>query len=102
MENNKAYTFIGFAMRTMKYKVGMNACQTLKKANLVIVCKSASENTVKDAVKLAKKLHCKIIQTKVDLLEEIIHRANTKVMALADKDLAIAVINNSENYFINL
>ena len=64
MENNKAYTFIGFAMRTMKYKVGMNACQTLKKANLVIVCKSASENTVKEAVKLAKNYIVKFCKPK--------------------------------------
>ena len=102
MENSKAYTFIGFAMRTGKYKVGMNACQTLKKANLVIICKSASENSVKEGLKLAKKLHCVILQTSKDLLEEIIHRANTKVMAIADKDLALAVLQNCENYFIKL
>lgn len=101
MDNKgKAETFIGFAMRTGKFRIGANASATLKKAFLIIVCNSASENTKKDADKLAKKFGCPIIQTKEKTLEEITHRENAKVMAIADKSLSLAIFSNSENDFI--
>lgn len=96
----KAETFIGFAIRTGNYRIGTNACQTLKKASLVIVCSSASDNTKKDADKLARKFGCKIIETKEKTLEEYTHRGNAKVMAIADKSLSKAILSNAEEDFI--
>lgn len=66
----------------------------------MIVCNSASENTVKDAVKLAKKFGCPIITPVQKKLEDITYRENAKVMAIADKDLSKAIIDNSKNDFI--
>ena len=101
MENNKkAETFIGFSMRTGKFRIGANACATLKKAYLVIVCRSASENTKKEAEKLAKRFKCSLLETVTKLLEEYTHRENAKVMAIADKGLAQAITDNSEKDFI--
>lgn len=101
MDNKKkAETFIGFAIRAGKYRIGANACQTLKKATLVIVCQSASENTKKDADKLAKKFDCPILETKDITLEELTHRENAKVMAIAEKSLSTAILSNSEKDFI--
>ncbi len=101
MDNKgKAETFIGFAMRTGKFRIGANASATLKKAHLVIVCCSASENTKKDADKLAKKFNCPIIETIEKTLEEFTHRENAKVMAIADKSLSLAILSNSEKDFI--
>ena len=101
MENKaKAETFIGFAMRTGKYKIGTNAVQTLKRAYLVIVCKSASDNTKKECDKLAKKFHAPIVETTDRLLSDYVHKENAKVMAIADKSLAQAILDNAENYFI--
>lgn len=97
---SKAETFIGFAMRTGKFRIGANAVATLKKASLMIVCNSASENTKKDAEKLAKKFHCPLLETVSKTLEEITHRENAKVMAIADKELSKAVLGNSEKDFI--
>ncbi|MBQ8426567.1 MAG: hypothetical protein IJX16_02270 [Clostridia bacterium] len=97
---SKSETFIGFAMRTGKFRIGVNACGTLKKASLMIVCGTASENTVKDAVKLAKRFGCPILSPKEKTLEQITHRENAKVMAIADKELAKAVLDNSEKDFI--
>ena len=97
---SKAETFIGFAMRTGKYKIGMNASQTLKRAYLMIVCNSASENTKKDADKLANKFHCPIIETVSKSLEEITKRENAKVMAIGDKALSKVILDNMENDFI--
>lgn len=97
---SKAETFIGFAMRTGKYRIGLNAVATLKKASLMIVCKTASENTVKSAEKLAKKLSCPLIVHSNKTLEEITHRENAKVMAIIDKDLSKAILDNSKMGFI--
>ena len=101
MENNsKANTFIGFAIRARKFRIGMNAVQTLKNINLLIVCNSASENTKSEAVKVANKYHCPLIMTVTAKLEEITHRENAKVMAIADKALAKAILDNIKNDFI--
>ena len=101
MENkSKANTFIGFAIRARKFRIGMNAVQTLKSINLLIVCNSASENTKAEALKVANKYHCTLIMTNTAKLEDITHRENAKVMAVADKALAKAILDNIENDFI--
>ena len=101
MENkSKAETFIGFAIRTGKYKIGLNAVATLKRAYLVIACKSASDNSKDQADKLARRFHCPIIETVEKTLAEYVHRENAKVMAISDKGLAQAIISNSEKDFI--
>ncbi|MBR1968686.1 MAG: hypothetical protein IKJ14_03630 [Clostridia bacterium] len=101
MENkSKAETFVGFAIRAKKFRIGLNAVATLKKANLLIVCKTASENTVKDAGKLKRKFNCPMLITVEKTLEEITHRENAKVMAIADFALAKAILDNSEKDFI--
>ncbi len=101
MENkSKAKTFIGFAIRARKFRIGMNAVQTLKSINLLIVCNSASENTKDEAIKVANKYHCPLIMTNTAKLEDITHRENAKIMAVADKTLAKAILDNIENDFI--
>ncbi len=101
LENkSKAQTFVGFAMRTGNYRIGANACATLKRAYLVIVCRSASDNTKKEAEKLSRKFGCPLLETAQLLLEEITHKENSKVMAIADKKLSQAIISNSEKDFI--
>lgn len=99
-KKSKVETFIGFAMRTGNFRIGTNAVATLKRAELVIVCNSASENTKKEADKLARKFRCPIIEPKVKTLEELTHRENAKVMAIADKSLSKAILSNSEEDFI--
>ena len=98
--SSKVQTYIGFAMRTGKFRIGANAAATLKRAELVIVCKSASDNTKKEADKLARKFHCPILETKENTLEEITHRENAKVMAIADKSLSLAILSNVDEDFI--
>ena len=87
-------------MRTGKFKIGTNAVQTLKKAYLVIVCQTASENTKKDSEKIAKRFNAPLLETVNKTLSELTHKENAKVMAIADQSLAQAIIDNSENYFI--
>ncbi len=99
-KKSKAETFIGFSMRAGKVKIGTNAVATLKKANLIIVCKTASENTKKEADKFAKKFHCSVIETLNRPLSEFVHKENAKVMAINDKQLSQAILNNLEEDFI--
>lgn len=98
----KAETFIGFAVRANKYRTGLNTCGTLKRANLFLLCVTASENTCKEAQKLAKKYHCKLLKTTIEPLDNFTHKTNVKIMAITDKALAEAIINNSENDFIEI
>lgn len=100
MEKSKGETFVGFAVRARKCRLGVNACATLKRANLVIVCFSASENTVKDAKKLAVKFNCPLFRTVKKPLEEMTHKENVKVMTIFDAALADAVKNNRGDDFI--
>jgi CO dehydrogenase/acetyl-CoA synthase epsilon subunit len=101
LENkSKAETFIGFAIRTGKFRIGTNAVQTLKRAYLMIVCSSASQNTKEQAEKIAKKFHCQLIETASATLEQLTHRENAKVMAIADKNLSVAILENMEKDFI--
>lgn len=101
MENkSKAETFIGFAIRTGKFRIGTNAVQTLKRAYLMIVCSTASQNTKEQAEKIAKKFHCQLIETASATLEQLTHRDNAKVMAIADKNLSVAILENMEKDFI--
>ena len=98
-KKTKAQTFIGFAIRAKKYRIGMNAVQTLKSINLLIVCCSASENTKEQAQKVASKYHCPMIITNEIKLEQITFKENSKVMAITDKSLAKAILDNCKNDF---
>lgn len=99
-KKSKAQTFIGFAIRAGKFRVGANAVATLKKVCLIIVCHTAADNTKKEADKLARKFHAPIIETAEIALETITHRENAKVMAVTDKDLSQAILDNLEKDFV--
>lgn len=101
MENRgKAQTFIGFAIKARKCKIGSNAIQTAKKANLIIVCDSASDNTKKQAEKFAGRFNCPIITSVKHSLEQLTYKENAKVMAITDQALARAIMENIEDDFI--
>ncbi|MDY6367447.1 MAG: hypothetical protein SPL13_02905 [Clostridia bacterium] len=102
MEKSKGETFVGFTVRAKKCKIGVNACNTLRGAKLVIVCKTSGESTLNDAKKLAKKFKCPIIQTVKKPLEEIVFKDNAKVMAVTDAALADAVKSNLGDDFIEI
>jgi len=97
---SKAETYIGFVIRTGKFRIGANASATLKRAELMIVCSSASDNTKKEAEKLARKFGCKLLEPIKKTLDELTHRENAKVMAITDKSLSNAILSNSEEDFI--
>ena len=91
---SKAETFLGFVLRTKNYRIGLNAIQTLKKINLVIICKTTAENSRKKALQIATKMHAKAIITEQKTLEELTHKENAKIMAIYDAPLAKAILEN--------
>ena len=97
---NKVLSYIGFALKAGKICKGVNAVETLKNdVFLLIICHTASENTYKDAEKLALKFHCPLIVSEKVTVEEITLKENCKLIALTDKNLAEAVIKNSNEDF---
>ena len=89
-------------MRAGKCTIGLNAVNTLKKAQVMIICKSISENSEKDAIKTAKKLKCRLYKSVENTLEEITHRENVKVLAITDKALGRAFTEHTEKDFVKI
>lgn len=89
-------------MRAGKCKIGTGAVATLKKAFVVVVCGTASENTKKQAAKLAKKLRARLFVTNGTTLEQITHKENAKVLALTDRTLSNAFTDNTGKEFIEI
>lgn len=97
MENkSKAETFIGFAIKSGKFRSGANTLATLKKAFLILVCETAADNTVKSAFKYAQKYRCKVFRTESVTLADISHKVGIKIAAVTDLSLAQAIIGNAE------
>ncbi len=97
MEKTKAFTFIGFAIKARKVKMGVNAVKTLKKAELLIVCSTATENTLKESVSLSKKLNSKLLVLNEVKLEEVVFKENCKLIAILDKALSKAIIDSNDS-----
>lgn len=100
MNKSKAETFIGFSIKTGRCRIGLNAVETLKRADVVIICHTTAENSKEKALKLAKKFNCPAITTVSKTLEQITHKENAKVMAIFDKKLARALLESMNEEFI--
>ena len=96
MINNKIFTYVGFSMRAGKLKTGVNAIKTVKKGiYLIIVCNTASANSVKEAEKLSSRFYCPLYQTVTFTVEELVDKENCKVIAILEQELAKAIIKNA-------
>ncbi len=95
---SKFETFIGFAIRKRALITGLNSVESLKRAYLILVCESASENTKKQALDFARKFNCEAVLCKIPL-EDITGKLNCKIAAVTDKNLAVAAVNNSDENF---
>lgn len=98
--NDKIHTYIGFAVKSGKVRLGVNAIYTLKGSiPLLLLCDSASENTKKEAKKIAKKYNSVMVLVKNEKLEDIFYKENCKLAAILDQSLAKAILDNlNENF----
>lgn len=78
--------------------MGSNSIATVKKAYLILLCASASDNTKKLAQKYCKKFHCDLMLTHKPL-EDLCGKENCKISAITDKNLAKAVLENKDENF---
>lgn len=95
MVKSKAETFVGFAVRARKFRSGENTLAAEKKVFLILLCRTASDNALKHAVKYAKKHHCKVFRTVDKDLADIAHKDGIKVAAITDFSLARAIEQNA-------
>ncbi|MBR2377500.1 MAG: hypothetical protein IKA85_07035 [Clostridia bacterium] len=100
MEKSKAFTFIGFAIKARKVKMGVNAVKTLKKAELLILCHTATENTLKESVSLSNKLNAKLLILNEIELEKVTFKAGVKLIAITDKALSDAILKSDERRLV--
>ena len=82
-----------------KTVAGVNAIEhTKSKIELLMICKSASANTFKDAEKIARKRSAKLIVSEVPI-EQIARKEHCKLLAILDKGLADAITANLNDRF---
>ncbi len=101
MEQSKVLTFIGFSLRARKVRKGVNAISTLKnRVGVLILCKTASNNTFDEANKLAKKLSATLIISVDIKVEDIVNKEHCKLIAIEDEQLSRAILENLDSHFV--
>ena len=100
MQRSKAEGYIGFCIKAGKLTCGFNAVQTLKKGvYLLLLCSTASANAKKEAEKLRARFRCAMIESCGRPLEDIVGRANCKLAAVRDENLAKAILSVTDDEF---
>lgn len=97
-KRSKAETFIGFSVKARALVTGSDAVNGLRKAYLILLCKSASENTAKLAAACAARLNCPLMTCNIPL-QDLCNKTNCKIAAVTDKNLASAIIDNRDENF---
>ena len=98
LQRSKTQSYLGFAIKSGNLRSGVNAISTLKRADALILCATASPNTVKDAEKLSAKFGCPLIVSNI-AVEQLIGKENCKLLAVTDANLAKAILNNLDDNF---
>lgn len=97
----KIVSYLGFALRARKVKLGVNSAQSVKNGiYLIILCHTASPNTVKEAHSLAKKHHAKIVVSTYYTVETLTNKENCKLIAVCDRQFSTAILNNLNEHFV--
>ena len=90
--NPKISSYIGFSVKKGSVVFGLDNIETYRKKVHLILCSNLlAENSFKKATLESQKRNCLIF--KLEGLEEILKR-NCKVLAICDKQLAVAIIEN--------
>ncbi|MCI8413183.1 MAG: hypothetical protein HFE47_03710 [Clostridia bacterium] len=96
---DKIDSLLGFAVKAGKILYGADSLQSAKKNYYVIfVCGTTAENTRKKVFSLAEERRVPILLSENEL-QYAVSRANCKVLAVTDKQMATAMLAASgENY----
>ena len=89
---NKIISYLGFAQKSNNIVTGQTALKkSNKQFNLIIVCKSASENLKNLAKNLANKHECEYVV--LEGLDNLLHLKDIKIVGLTEKNLSKAILN---------
>ena len=90
---NKLESLLGFAVKSGKIVFGFdNLCETRKNVKLVLYSPSTNDKIKQKLVLLCKHKDWSLAETS-ELLEELIHRENCKVVGIVDKNMSSAILN---------
>ena len=93
---NKIISYLGFAQKSNNLIIGQTALKkTIKSLNLIIVCKTASDNLKDLARNLSIKHNCEFIISNIEL-KDLIKFDDIKILGITDENLSKAIINNKE------
>ncbi len=94
MRENKIAAYLGFALRARKVVLGVGAAQTAHGICLLVVDRTASENSRKEIEKIRKRENCPLVE--VDDLEGMTGKAYCKLAAVREENLARAILRETE------
>ena len=101
--NSKIYTYLGFAIKSGKAKLGVGAIEFTKgRIPLMLLCDTASDNTKKDALALSKRHGAKLLLVKNVTLEALTNKKNCRLAAVLDESLASAILSVNDDNFVIL
>lgn len=93
----KIESYLGFCIKARKIALGSGTVELIKKGvYLIMVCSSASQNTVEFAVKMKNRFSCPLVVCKCGL-ENVVHKAGCKIAAIKDAHLAKAILENVDD-----
>ncbi len=98
MTKSRIETYIGFCIRAGKIRFG-GAARSLKSAELLILCGTAAKNSQSECAKLARKFSCPVVKSNKKTVEELTGKARCKILAITDKSLARAILDNLDGDF---
>lgn len=91
----KISSYIGFAARARKIVYGADNIINKKRVPVVLVSDLLAENTMKKLGCYAEKANAQLVVLEGNALENILKKQNCKAIAVLDKDLADAIIENA-------
>ena len=92
MQTNKAFSYVGFAIKANKIIYGTDSLLGYsKKIHLIIVSNSLSENAVKKIEKLADIKNCPVIKIEESEFDATVNKSGCKVVGITSYELASAI-----------
>ena len=87
---SKIITYLGFCIKSGKIAFGLDNAEKKKKIFLLLYDRSLSDNSTKQAQKLAAKQKCDVL-VYGQSLGGLLHRDGCKLVAVTDQSLANAI-----------
>ena len=97
MATDKVKTLIGFAMKAGKVVFGTDNIEYSRTKRLIILCNTLSENSRNKVVAHCGKVPVLLVTQ--GTLAEITHRENCKAIAITDKQMSEAMLNNKNGNY---